>query len=117
MIRTYVEVDENNVALGAVSVHGPLDAPDSMILIPHDNPQDVEVGSLWNGTEWVNTAELVRSKRDTALEDVDVMAGNVLRWNSLSDTQRESWTQYRIDLLNVPQQAGFPLTVVWPTKP
>jgi len=28
-----------------------------------------------------------------------------------------AWATYRQDLRDVPQQAGFPTTVVWPTKP
>lgn len=60
----------------------------------------------------------VRSARDAKLaNDVDPMASNPLRWNSLTDDQRTAWTQYRTDLLNVPQQAGFPHDVTWPTKP
>jgi hypothetical protein len=60
----------------------------------------------------------VRSVRDNKLTDeVDPIAGNTLRWNALTDAQRAAWTQYRTDLLNVPQQAGFPHSITWPTKP
>ena len=60
----------------------------------------------------------VRLARDDKLaNDVDPIVSNPLRWNELTDVQRTAWTQYRTDLLNVPQQAGFPHNVTWPTKP
>ena len=60
----------------------------------------------------------VRGKRNYKLKkEVDPLVSNHLRWNDLTDTQRTAWTQYRIDLLNIPQQAGFPHNVTWPTKP
>ena len=63
-------------------------------------------------------AQSVRAVRDNKLTDeVDPIAGNTLRWNALTDAQRAAWTQYRTDLLNVPQQAGFPHSITWPTKP
>lgn len=58
----------------------------------------------------------VRQKRDAILsDDVDTM--NPMRWKSLTQEAQALWTQYRLDLLNVPEQAGFPLTIVWPIKP
>jgi len=62
-------------------------------------------------------ASEVRAERDALLLEVDAVAGNALRWAALdADTQTE-WAAYRQALLNVPQQAGFPNTVTWPTKP
>lgn len=59
-----------------------------------------------------------REKRDRKLSsEVDPIAGNALRWADLTDAKRAEWTQYRTDLLNVPQQSGFPSTINWPTKP
>ena len=63
-------------------------------------------------------AEEVRAVRDFRLiNEVDLIAGNALRWNDLTDEQRTAWTQYRTDLLNITEQAGFPHDVTWPTKP
>lgn len=63
-------------------------------------------------------ARNVRGERDFRLEfEVDRIAGNTLRWNALTDEQRAAWTQYRTDLLNIPNQAGFPHDVTWPTTP
>lgn len=30
---------------------------------------------------------------------------------------KSAWTSYRAALRNVPQQNGFPDTVIWPTQP
>jgi len=63
-------------------------------------------------------AENVRSLRDYKLsEEVDPLVLNSLRWSDLTDEQRTAWSQYRTDLLNVPQQDGFPHNVIWPTRP
>ena len=60
----------------------------------------------------------VRAERDFRLEtEVDPIAGNALRWNDLTDEQRAAWTQYRMDLLNLTQQSGFPSAISWPNKP
>ena len=58
----------------------------------------------------------IRMERDTRLEDVDDIYGT-LRWEYLSSEKQNEWKQYRIDLLNVPQQSGFPHNVTFPTKP
>jgi hypothetical protein len=76
--------------------------------------------------EWVENLESkttilsdrARTQRDFKLSnEVDVIASNPLRWAALTDEKRAEWAQYRIDLLNVPQQSGFPDDIMWPTKP
>ena len=63
------------------------------------------------------SAEL-RSERDQKLaEEVDPLVTNPLRWADLTEDKQAEWTQYRTDLLNLPDQDGFPNTVTWPTKP
>jgi len=59
----------------------------------------------------------LRLQRDGLLTDVDAIAGNALRWASLSAEQQDAWAVYRQALLDVPQQAGFPNNVTWPIKP
>jgi hypothetical protein len=64
------------------------------------------------------TAANVRTERDNILATVvDPMVSNPLRWADLSSDKQTEWSQYRTDLLNVPQQAGFPASVTWPTEP
>jgi hypothetical protein len=63
-------------------------------------------------------AARIRYERDQKLlEEVDPIAGNALRWAELTDAKQAEWTQYRTDLLNLPEQSGFPNTITWPTKP
>tara|TARA_B110000503_G_scaffold9599_1_gene13038 strand:+ start:221 stop:643 length:423 start_codon:yes stop_codon:yes gene_type:complete len=63
-------------------------------------------------------SEQLREERDGLLADeVDTIAGNALRWATLSAEQQDAWAVYRQALLDAPQQAGFPNDVVWPVKP
>lgn len=59
----------------------------------------------------------VRLERDFLLEGVDAIAGNALRWAALTSAKQAEWSTYRQALLDVPQQAGFPDNITWPTKP
>jgi hypothetical protein len=58
----------------------------------------------------------VRAQRDGLLiaSDNHALAD---RWAAMTTQQQQAWTQYRQDLRDVPQQQGFPQTVVWPTLP
>jgi N-acetylglucosamine-6-phosphate deacetylase len=52
----------------------------------------------------------VRNQRNALLAETDYMA--------LSDvTMSDAWTAYRQALRDIPEQAGFPASVTWPTKP
>ena len=62
-------------------------------------------------------SEQLRGERDGLLAEVDAIAGNALRWATLSAEQQAPWAEYRQALLDVPQQAGFPNTITWPIKP
>jgi len=63
-------------------------------------------------------ATQVRAERDSILARVvDPIASNALRWADMTTEQQNAWSQYRTDLLNVPQQNGFPYDIVWPIKP
>ena len=59
----------------------------------------------------------LRVERDSLLLDVDAIAGNALRWESLDANTQSAWRVYRQALLDVPQQTGFPNDVTWPIKP
>ena len=64
------------------------------------------------------TAIKIRSERDSRLlSEVDPIVSNPLRWADLTAAKQAEWAQYRTDLLNVPDQSGFPHSVTWPTKP
>jgi hypothetical protein len=63
-------------------------------------------------------AAQVRGARNSILATVvDPLVSNPLRWSDLTSDKQAEWSQYRTDLLSVPQQAGFPNTINWPTEP
>jgi hypothetical protein len=67
---------------------------------------------------YIPTVEDVRAERSRILATVvDPLASNILRWGDLTIEQQQAWADYRRALLNVPQQAGFPENVIWPTAP
>ena len=59
----------------------------------------------------------VRFKRNNLLDDLDKRVNNPLRWDAYSDAYKAALTKYRQDLLDVPQQDGFPDNVVIPKAP
>lgn len=63
-------------------------------------------------------AKSIRKERDMKLAtEVDPIVSNHLRWAALTTEQQQAWADYRQALLDIPDQAGFPHDVVWPTKP
>lgn len=56
-------------------------------------------------------ADYVRSTRNARLAECD--------WTQLADAPVDSlaWANYRQALRDVPNQAGFPWDIIWPTKP
>jgi len=66
-------------------------------------------------------AELATSLREERngklVGEVDPIVTNPLRWAELTEAKQTEWTQYRTDLLNLPDQSGFPNSVTWPSKP
>ena len=64
------------------------------------------------------SASQVRYERDQRLvSEVDPVVSNPLRWADLSEQEQADVSAYRLALLDVPQQQGFPHTVSWPTPP
>lgn len=57
-----------------------------------------------------------RARRDTLLKET-VDSVNPMRWEAMTDEQKDAWRAYRQALLDVPQQEGFPNNIVWPTSP
>lgn len=63
-------------------------------------------------------AASIRMQRDyTMKSEVDPIVSNPLRWADMTTAEQNAWSQYRTDLLNITDQAGFPHNVTWPTKP
>lgn len=58
-----------------------------------------------------------RQLRNQFLSHIDVIASNPLRWGEINSQDKDNIATYRTELLNVPQQAGFPFNIIWPTIP
>ena len=92
---------------------------ESLDIIPNliDAAVGGSAGDTWNGTAIVKKprdAEAekvsVRNQRDSLIAATD--------WTQLPDVPqaiKSQWALYRQALRDVPQQAGFPFNVVWPT--
>ena len=65
----------------------------------------------------VALAAQLRSERNDLLLEVDAYVSNPLRWAGIDAPTQALWATYRLGLLDVPQQAGFPNTHTWPNKP
>lgn len=61
-------------------------------------------------------AENLRQRRNKYLT-IYVDTINAVRWSSFTDEQKLAWQKYRQDLLDLPQQDGFPYNVLLPTIP
>jgi hypothetical protein len=63
-------------------------------------------------------ANAVRAERDAKLAyEIDPIVSNPLRWADLTAEKQAELASYRRALLDITAQAGFPHSVVWPTKP
>lgn len=82
----------------------------------------------WDATdeEWVLNvserdnvlSELNRAKREEILrKKVDPLVTNPLRWASLTSAYQTQVENYRQALLDITNQAEWPITVSWPTAP
>lgn len=60
-------------------------------------------------------AQSVRKNRNQQLNIIDRI--NPVWYASLTTDQQQDLVAYRQQLLDVPQQAGFPTDIVWPAKP
>ena len=61
-------------------------------------------------------AETMRAWRDQVLLTTSDRI-NPMRWEEMSEEQKQAQRTYRQGLLDLPQQAGFPWEVIWPDAP
>jgi len=57
----------------------------------------------------------IRNERNAKLAKIDSIPA--VRWSTITEDNRRLWLIYREELLNIPQQAGFPWEVNWPDEP
>lgn len=79
-----------------------------------DNAAAEWANTLTPEIEWQRADEAARQERDRLLRDSD--------WTQLLDVPvtgklRADWAAYRQALRDIPQQAGYPLSIVWPNRP
>lgn len=89
-----------------------------------DCPADVEPGYILDESgkflppplNIESLSEAIRVERNHKLIESDIM---VLpdHWNTMTDKEKQLWTDYRQTLRDIPQQPFFPNDIVWPVKP
>jgi hypothetical protein len=67
--------------------------------------------AAWAAGENDRLAAAAREKRNALLAESD--------WTQVADTpvNNLAWAIYRQNLRDVPNQPGFPVTIIWPTQP
>ena len=112
-MRTHIIQDEKviNTTDSDSLVH-----PDGLLMVLASANSDI--GDLWDGAVFskppsnlVKEAANVRSNRDAKLAATD--------WTQVADVpvDQAAWATYRQSLRAMPEQAGFPNTIDWPTEP
>lgn len=118
------EVSEYDIPAGCFVYYGEVDVGSQYHNLATDAPADMgtppDEGYEFDYTTktWQpNLAYLfhiTKDRRDQLLTESD---WTQLPRSPLTVEQQEIWAAYRQELRDVPQQAGFPLTIVWPTPP
>ena len=89
----------------------------------HSRARNGEFGSIdsYVSIQTVLTSDQMvtqqRTTRDFLLSQLDSLISNPLRWESISEQDKNEIGVYRTALLDVPQQAGFPENINWPSTP
>ena len=66
--------------------------------------------ATYEASKGVRQAENVRRDRDSL-----IAASDWTQCADISQATKDKWAPYRKALRDVPQQAGFPFDVIWPT--
>lgn len=62
-------------------------------------------------------AEQAFAQRTALLKEIDAIATHPLRWAEISEDDKASIGQYRLDVIDINNQPGFPHSINWPAKP
>jgi hypothetical protein len=120
---TFLEVDEtlyNNIKAnreGAYIDNGIVVLKPLRHSMYEDWDSNTKIWVLNTARQLLGETDNVRGLRDTLLIEMDVIISNPIRWASMTPEKQAEWVQYRQLLLDIPQQAGFPLDVIYPTPP
>lgn len=76
-----------------------------------DNPLDQEEIDEIERSSYLAKIDFVRNTRNSKLTESD--------WTQVTDApvDQAAWATYRQALRDIPEQAGFPNEVTWPTEP
>jgi hypothetical protein len=117
-------VDTNGIIHGPCIADNPANPNGYTIVELVNLPDAFAVCRLVNGSAVVDATLLaarnttlaasIRAKRDALLAACD--------WTTLSDAplttaQKTAWVSYRAALRDIPEQSGFPTSVIWPDAP
>ena len=104
---------ENGIVTNTIEV-------ESLSILPNllDASLGGTIGDLWDGISFSSPPE------DIAAKEVEIrnLRNKLLTssdWTQVIDApvDQAAWATYRQALRDIPQQEGFPATVVWPTQP
>ena len=59
----------------------------------------------------------VRAERNKLLDEADVIYCNADKWELMDEPTKTAWRDYKDQLREIPDQAGFPFNVDWPQAP
>lgn len=96
------------------------DCPDGFIEMVSQRPEGNYIAAedgAWIPDPKYTPEAKARDIRNTLLTELDGIVTNPLRWSSLKVNQQVEVSGYRLALLDVPQQVGFPNSINWPAKP
>jgi hypothetical protein len=118
---SFIEVEENT--FGLIKENTNFINIESLTL--ETLPLKPSIYHYWTQTGWILNEEKQllletnnnRDLRNILLNELDAIIMNPFRWNALSAQEQTECGNYRQSLLDVPQQEGFPLNIIWPEKP
>ena len=93
-------------------------APEGVIVAASNPPTDepgkwIFEDGAWSELTTERKAKLIRQQRDALLSETDYL---MMPDYPMSELARENLKVYRQALRDVPEQPGFPNSVVWPIK-
>ena len=100
--------NDTGSTIDVAALYATMDADPSTA--PYVPPTEAEILAAASGE-----ARTIRT--NLLAQYVDPFVMNPLRWADLTAEQQEEVAAYRRGLLDITDQEGFPLNVIWPTLP
>jgi hypothetical protein len=127
ILSTVSGTQEQLIPEGMATIPGEISAQDYYINNGQPIQKSSNPGNLWSRYEYdyathtwiinpIISDFLSRQYRNQLLQDT-IDRVNPVWYNSLTAEEQNQLVAYRQQLLDVPQQAGFPTQVEWPSKP